>query len=140
MARLACALVAFAVSMPATASAQQTSESFAGGADGSSLFRTYCASCHGKEAKGDGILADNLRIRPPDLTLLAKTNKGTFDADKVHRIIDGRQAVKGHGGPDMPVWGDSFRRSQEGGDEITVRERISAIVSYLESIQLRVTQ
>ena len=57
MARLACALcalVAFAVSMPATASAQQTAEAILAGSDGASLFRTYCASCHGKEAKGDG--------------------------------------------------------------------------------------
>src|SRR5678816_3800143 len=106
MARLACALcavVAFAVSTPATTSAQQTSEAILGGNDGGSLFRTYCASCHGKEGKGDGPLAENLRFRPPDLTLLAKGNKGEFDAAKVHRIIDGREPVKGHGGPDMPV-------------------------------------
>jgi len=140
MARLACALcalVAFAVSMPATASAQQTAEAILAGSDGASLFRTYCASCHGKEAKGDGPLADNLRVRPPDLTLLAKRNKGTFDAEKVHRVIDGRDAVKGHGGSDMPVWGDALRNSGQGYSEEQVKARIGAIVEHLKSIQAK---
>jgi len=26
-------------------------------------------------------------------------------------IIDGRHPVPGHGGPDMPVWGDAFKRA-----------------------------
>jgi mono/diheme cytochrome c family protein len=140
MARLACglcAVVAFAVSMPATASAQQTSEAVLAGSDGGSLFRTYCASCHGTEAKGDGPLAENLRIRPADLTLIAKRNKGTFEADKVHRIIDGREAVKGHGGSDMPVWGDAFKHSGEGFSETAVKARIDAIVEHLKSIQAK---
>ena len=140
MARLACALCAlfaFAVSMPATATAQQTAEAVLTGTDGTSLFRTYCASCHGKEAKGDGPLADNLRVRPPDLTLLAKRNKGTFDADKVHRVIDGRDAVKGHGGSDMPVWGDALKNSGQGFSEEQVKARIGAIVDHLKSIQAK---
>ena len=122
MAKLACALSILAV---------------LGGTDGGSLFRTYCASCHGKEAKGDGPLADNLRVRPPDLTLLAKENKGTFDADLVHRIIDGREPVKGHGGTDMPVWGDAFKHSAEGYSEKAIKARIDAIVVHLKSVQAR---
>ena len=106
-------------------------------APSASLFRTYCASCHGKEAKGDGPLAENLRVRPADLTLIAKRNKGTFDADKVHRIIDGREAVKGHGGTDMPVWGDAFKRSGEGFSETAVKARIDAIAEHLKSIQAK---
>jgi mono/diheme cytochrome c family protein len=140
MGRLAyavCAAVAFAAWTPATASAQQTSEAVLGGADGGSLFKTYCASCHGKEATGDGPLADNLRFRPPDLTLISKRNKGEFDADKVHRIIDGREPLKGHGGTDMPVWGDAFRRSEGGYSEQAVKARIDAIVAHLKSIQAR---
>ena len=81
-----------------------------------------------------------MRRRPANLTEIAKRNNGVFPTEMVHQIIDGRRPVRGHGGPDMPVWGDSFRRSQEGGDEKTVGERISAIVNYLESIQLRSTQ
>jgi mono/diheme cytochrome c family protein len=140
MGRRACALcaaVAFAAWAPASASAQETSEAILGGADGGSLFKTYCGSCHGKEAKGDGPLADNLRIRPPDLTLIARHNKGEFDADKVHRIIDGREPVKGHGGTDMPVWGDAFKRSEGGYSEPAVKARIDALVAHLKSIQAR---
>ena len=140
MARLVlalCAVAAFAVSMPATATAQQTSEAMLGGNDGGSLFTTYCASCHGKEAKGDGPLAENLRIRPADLTVIAKRNKGEFDAVKVHRIIDGREPVKGHGGSDMPVWGDAFKNSGRGYDEKSVKARIDAIVDHLKSIQAK---
>ena len=140
MVKLACmlaAVTALAMATPSRVSAQQTSEAILGGSDGGSIFRTYCASCHGTEAKGDGPLADNLRIRPPDLTLLAKRNKGAFDADIVHRIIDGRQAVKGHGGPDMPVWGDAFKRSGEGFSEKAVKARIDAIVEHLKSVQAK---
>jgi mono/diheme cytochrome c family protein len=102
---------------------------------GGSIFKTYCGSCHGTEAKGDGPIAQHLRTVPPDLTRLAQRNKGTFDADKVHRIIDGRDPVKGHGGPDMPVWGDAFRQSREGYSEEKVKARIAALVGYLESVQ-----
>ena len=119
------------------AAPQQTAESFASDESGVGLFKTYCASCHGKGAKGDGPLADSLRKRPPDLTLLARRNGGTFDADKVHRIIDGRKPEKGHGGSDMPVWGDAFTRAGEGKDEKAVKARIGAIVEFLGSVQVK---
>jgi mono/diheme cytochrome c family protein len=123
---------------PTAASAQQTTqtaEAVLSGTSGDALFKTYCASCHGKAAKGDGPLADSLRFRPPDLTLIAKRNKGKFDAEKVYRIVDGREAVKGHGGTDMPVWGDAFKRSVDGYSEKAVKARIDALVEYLKSIQ-----
>jgi mono/diheme cytochrome c family protein len=106
------------------------------GEAGSSIFRTYCAACHGVDAKGDGPLADGLRTRPPDLTLLAKRNGGNYPDEKVHRIIDGRKPVKGHGGPDMPIWGDAFRSSHDGYSEEKVKERIGLVVEYLKTIQV----
>ena len=108
--------------------------------DGAHLFRTYCASCHGISARGDGPLADAMRRRPPNLTEFQKRNQGVFSRDLVFSIIDGRQKVRGHGGPDMPVWGDAFKRTLEGGDEKSITLRIQALVEYLESIQLRNTQ
>lgn len=42
---------------------------------GGSIYRVYCASCHGTQGKGDGQIADALRVRPADLTLLASHNK-----------------------------------------------------------------
>jgi mono/diheme cytochrome c family protein len=102
---------------------------------GSYLFKTYCATCHGKEAKGDGPLASSLRFAPSDLTLLAKRNGGAYPSDMVFRIIDGRKPVKGHGGPDMPIWGDAFKGSVDGYTEEKVKEKIDSIVDYLKSIQ-----
>jgi len=106
-------------------------------ATGDYLFRTYCAACHGASARGDGPLADSMRRRPSDLTAIAKRNKGVFPTEEMLRVIDGRQPVKGHGGPDMPVWGDVFARSVDGGDPAVVQARIKALVTYLESIQAR---
>jgi len=142
MERLACALAAIVVAAVVStaspiASAQPTAEAVGSGTSGDALFKTYCGSCHGKSAKGDGPLADSLRFLPADLTLIAKRNGGKFDADKVYRTIDGRDAVKGHGGTDMPVWGDAFKRSVEGYSEKAVKARIQAIVDYLKAIQVK---
>jgi hypothetical protein len=105
-----------------------------GGAAGAAIFETYCATCHGRSAKGDGPLAESLKIRPADLTLIAKRNGGTFPSDQVARIIDGRNQVKGHGGGDMPVWGDAFAKST---DPMPVAEKIRRLVLHLQSIQVK---
>jgi mono/diheme cytochrome c family protein len=110
------------------------------GATGDYLFRTYCAVCHGSSARGDGPLADSMRHRPADLTAIAKRNNGVFPREEVFRMIDGRQPVKGHGGPDMPVWGDVFARSVDAGDPAIVEARIRALVTYLEGLQARSAQ
>lgn len=60
-----------------------------------------------------------------------------FPRDQVYRIIDGRQPVKGHGGIDMPVWGDVFARSSEVSNEAAITQRIEALVRYLEGLQAR---
>jgi mono/diheme cytochrome c family protein len=103
---------------------------------GSAVYQTYCAVCHGSGGKGDGRLADALRYRPSDLTRLAKRNGGPYPAEQVHRIIDGRKPVAGHGGPDMPVWGDAFKNATEGYSEEAVRQKIEALVEYLRSLQV----
>lgn len=106
-------------------------------ARGADLYRTYCASCHGTSARGDGPLADSMRRRPPNLTEISKRNKGVYPKDLVYRIIDGREKVAGHGGPDMPVWGDAFLRTADAAGEESVRLRVQALVNYLETLQAR---
>ena len=103
--------------------------------NGSALFRTYCASCHGAGGKGDGPLAANLRVAPADLTRIAKRNHGKFDPDKVRRAVDGRGPKEIHGGSDMPVWGDAFKRAGEGYSEAKVKERIDALVEHISTLQ-----
>jgi mono/diheme cytochrome c family protein len=104
--------------------------------DGGALFKTYCASCHGTSGRGDGPVAEHLKIPPANLTQIAKRNGGTFPADQVFEIIDGRQVVKAHGDSQMPVWGDAFSRTADA-DEDSVKRRIEALVAYLEKIQER---
>jgi mono/diheme cytochrome c family protein len=106
---------------------------------GAGLFRTYCASCHGSDARGGGALADQMRKIPPDLTTFAARNGGVFPSERVRRIIDGRD-VASHGDREMPVWGDAFTRTRGGLGEAAVKERIDAIVRYLDAIQERATR
>ena len=131
-------MAAAAVSSTRTLAAPpQTAEAVVAGYTGSDAFKSYCGSCHGTSARGDGPLANELRYRPADLTRIAKRNGGKFDGEKVFKIIDGRQTVKGHGGTDMPVWGDAFKQSADTYSEARVKARIQSLVQYLESIQVQ---
>jgi mono/diheme cytochrome c family protein len=107
----------------------------ASGVSGAYAYRTYCASCHGADGKGDGPLAVNLRFQPPDLTLIAKRNGNEFPAEKIQRIVDGRKPLAGHGGPDMPIWGDAFRNAETGYEDARVKEKIRLVVEYLRTLQ-----
>jgi mono/diheme cytochrome c family protein len=102
---------------------------------GSDLFYNNCASCHGIDGKGTGPLGLVLTIRPADLTLIAKNTGGTFPAAKIYQLIDGRNpAVRGHGGPNMPVWGEVFAAKGNAG---SVKDRINALVKYIETLQVK---
>ena len=122
--------------LPGAASAQDSAE-YKQATAGAALFSSYCASCHGTAARGDGPLASSMRKKPANLTEIAKRNGGTFPSELVFRTIDGQNPVRGHGGPDMPVWGDAFAKSREAGDAERVKKVIQSLVDYLESIQLR---
>ena len=104
---------------------------------GGEVFRTYCATCHGPLGRGDGPLASSMRRKPADLTEIAKRNGGEYPSEIVYRTIDGRTPVRGHGGPDMPVWGDAFARSRDGGDEVAVKERIDSLVNFIRTLQVK---
>jgi hypothetical protein len=88
-------------------------------------------------------MRDLLTVPPPDLTTLAERNGGRFPFERVLRIIDGREAVEGHGTADMPIWGRAFRfdapgaaRGPFGADaELVVAGRIYALAKYLRAIQ-----
>jgi cytochrome c553 len=44
--------------------------------DGSSVYKTYCASCHGDSGRGYGAVAVFLRRRPADLTQICEAEQG----------------------------------------------------------------
>ena len=106
---------------------------------GAQAFRTYCASCHGTSARGDGPIGAHLRRAPPDLTRFTQRNGGVFPSERLTRIIDGRD-VASHGDREMPVWGDAFRATRGGLSEDAAKARIAAIVRYLQAIQERAAE
>jgi mono/diheme cytochrome c family protein len=105
-------------------------------------YKTYCAACHGAEGKGDGPVSTYITVPPPDLTVLARENGGTFPESLVKEIIDGRTDVKVHGPRDMPVWGDWFdieaRAPEMNADDraMEVRARIENLTSYIKTLQV----
>jgi mono/diheme cytochrome c family protein len=102
---------------------------------GSELFYNNCAACHGVGGKGDGPMGQVLTIRPADLTILAKKTGGKFPATQIYQMIDGRNpAVRGHGGPDMPVWGEVFAAK---GNAASVKDRVNALVKHIETLQVK---
>ena len=132
--RLGCSVICGVVLAGVHPTAAVSAQTPTAGISGHAIFDVYCASCHGKSAKGDGTLAGMLKKRPADLTGIAKRNGGTFPADQVARIIDGKRPVSGHGGGEMPVWGDAFAKSI---DTMPADEKIRRLVAYLESIQAK---
>jgi mono/diheme cytochrome c family protein len=108
---------------------------------GRPLYEDNCMVCHGHAAKGDGpmVTFGLLTVPAPDLTEISKQNDGKFPFWRIYRIIDGREPVKGHGAPDMPIWGDEFRYDLAGSAmmQSQVRGRILALVYYLQSIQAK---
>ena len=74
------------------------------------MFRQYCSPCHGMDATGDGPVADTLKKKPANLTLLSKNNGGKFPYDHVYNMIDGQEVVASHGTREMPIWGLVFAR------------------------------
>lgn len=106
-------------------------------ARGRTSYRIYCQNCHGKDAKGDGPIAELLKSQPADLTGLAARNDGEFPADEIYETIDGRNEVRAHGSREMPIWGFSFQDpSRDEDQEAEVREKIRDLVAYLLTIQV----
>ncbi len=108
---------------------------------GQQEFQARCASCHGRDGKGNGPIADLLRKSPPDLTLLSRGNGGIFPMSRVYDSIVGDD-VKAHGSRDMPVWGQVYRlRAGEHyvdtayDPEAYVRIRVLAVVEYINRLQ-----
>ena len=117
---------------PRPASGSETYSPF----NGKVTYRVYCLNCHGPAGKGDGYLADSLKVRPTDLTGLAKENGGAFPEDRVLAAIDGREQVKEHGLREMPVWGDAFLWPEDNAEQRAKAERkVRELVEFVRTIQ-----
>ena len=109
--------------------------------DGQDLYKTYCWQCHGRDATGDGPMAEMLAIVTPDLTGLSGRNDGTFPTEAVARQIDGRMPLLAHGG-EMPIFGPTLESDQNvalplaSGQPMMTGLPIANVIVYLESIQV----
>jgi len=103
---------------------------------GKEMFESYCAVCHGKDAKGNGPAASALKIPPTDLTLLAQKSGGKYPASHVAAVLRGQATNPSHGSQDMPIWGPLFSSISQG-HEAQVQQRITNLVSYIESLQAK---
>lgn len=100
-------------------------------AAGQETFRVYCAACHGQDAKGTGPVAQVLRYRPSDLTVLSKRNGGKFPPAVIEQALQDNHLILAHGSRDTPIWGDAFRNQ----DQNVVKLKIHNLVLYIESLQ-----
>lgn len=103
-------------------------------ASGEQMYMNYCASCHGRDGKGDGPAAAGLQKHPADLTKLSQSHGGTFPSQYVINVLQGKVEVTPHGSREMPVWGPIFR-AVSGGHEGEVQLRINNLAGYLKSLQ-----
>jgi len=105
-------------------------------ASGEQMYLAYCASCHGNQGAGNGPVAVHLKVAIPNLTQLAKQNKGEFPATRVAQVIRGEVDARTHGLKDMPVWGPVFR-AFDGGQNAVVHKRVANLTKYIETMQAK---
>jgi mono/diheme cytochrome c family protein len=101
---------------------------------GRTMFKQYCAACHGADGKGRGPASPALRKQVPDLTSLTKRHLGKFPYDYVVSVLRFGPGFSAHGSAEMPVWGPIFQYI-ENYNEAAVRQRITNLCDYIESIQ-----
>jgi mono/diheme cytochrome c family protein len=101
---------------------------------GKQLYTSYCSMCHGSDAKGGGPYSPQLKVWPPDLTLLARKNNGVYPSLHLAEVIGGEFDKPSHGSREMPVWGPVFR-SMAHGRQDSAQRRIDNLVKYIETLQ-----
>lgn len=137
--RLTVFALVIAVILLTLASVSAHAQDFSG-YSGAQLYKRFCSSCHGSSARGDGPVAKGFKIEVPDLTRIAKRHGGTFPADQVQKIIDGRQTLPPHGSREMPVWGFEFYLQNQNAGHADPQHRtdelIARLTDYLRTLQI----
>ena len=103
--------------------------------EGHTLFVQYCASCHGREAQGNGPLAPLLTPPPSDLHMLSARHGAPLPKARLAEWIDGRQAVRGHGTGEMPASKRLTASGRRASRPIRAQGELMLIVDYIDSIQ-----
>jgi mono/diheme cytochrome c family protein len=100
------------------------------------MFTTYCAVCHGTDAKGHGPAASALKTQSIDLTALAQKSGGKYPSAHVASVIRRQATLASHGNQDMPVRGPLFSSISQG-HEAQVQQRTANLVAYIETLQAK---
>ena len=103
---------------------------------GKQMFTSYCAPCHGVDAKGNGPAAAALKTQPTDLTGLSRNNHGKFPDTHIVAVMQFGSNVQAHGTGEMPVWGPILGKMDMTNAQAR-QLRISNLSRYLESVQTR---
>jgi cytochrome c oxidase cbb3-type subunit 2 len=83
------------------------------------LFAELCASCHGPNGQGDGVVVDELSVRPPDFSRDAWRRANDGSGDVVARIIK-------FGMPGTPMAGHEYLSD---GDVVALARHVIALHS-----------
>jgi mono/diheme cytochrome c family protein len=101
---------------------------------GKQMYLEYCASCHGKDGKGDGPAAVALKAPPSNLATLTARNNGSFPALRVSQSIEGDGTNFAHGSREMPVWGQVFHTNET---KSVAKLRVANLTDYVKSLQAK---
>jgi hypothetical protein len=72
-----------------------------------------------------------MRMRPTDLTGLARRNQGEFPTYRVEKLL-GSSDLAAHGSKRMPVWGPLLTSGKPGSRE---ELRVRSLLTHLEKLQ-----
>jgi mono/diheme cytochrome c family protein len=102
--------------------------------DGPTLYKDFCAVCHGMNGHGGGPAAAALKKAPADLTKLSQNAGGKFPTVRVKRFIQGADIVDAHGARDMPMWGEVFQKLNSTNPSL-VDLRVTNLARHIETLQ-----
>ena len=105
---------------------------------GAMAYMDYCAICHGRGAQGDGAIAADLPVPPPDLTRISARNGGVFPLEQVAATVFGYPGK--HESDLMPEFaplldGPPVTVRSAGGGEARMPQALGDLVLYLETLQ-----
>jgi mono/diheme cytochrome c family protein len=103
---------------------------------GKQMYASYCAPCHGVDGRGNGPVANSLRVAPRDLTALSKDHNGKFPSAHVMAVLQFGTEMPAHGTAQMPIWGPILGNMDRTSPTHDVQAlRISNLTRYVETLQ-----
>ena len=103
---------------------------------GKQMYTSYCAPCHGVDARGHGPVATALKTPPVDLTALARANHGKYPDTHILSVLRFGSELTSHGSAQMPVWGPILGKMGPVNSQ-DKDLRMANLSRYLETLQVK---